>query len=252
MPIEPGNQAAKDGFRAAHTVPSKLEIEILYGSNDEDTGLRQVELGSWLDRRTRVWFRYDDSLSLDAPDLASGDAENLLLGLFREFDGGWLGKIELGRRDLPQGEDQDLVGLEVTRLLTNRRFKLGMQRAPHSDGYTDRLLYGSFGFALGTDWFIEPTLYLSEASALEDEGRRLVTRFTYQSDALWGIELGLGFGETKSTLAEFDGDVTTASINWFMPLSPQYRLSLLVVEEETPSDDNTSVILGLTWRMQKG
>ena len=250
--LAPDNNAARDGYRAAHTMPSKLEIDVLYGSNDEDTGLRQLELGSWLNRRTRIWLRYDDSLSLDAPDLTRGDAENLLIGLFHEFDGDWLGKFEFGQRDLPDDAEQDIYSLEVARLLQRKNFKVGLQSAPHSEDYTDRLVYTSFGFAAGDRWFIEPTLYLSKTGALEDQSRRLLTRFAYQSDSLWGIEFGIGFGETSSDLDEFDGSITTTSVNWYMPLSPAFRVSVLLINEDTPANDTTSAILGLTWRMQKG
>lgn len=246
----PDNRAARDGYHAAYSIPSKLEIDVLYGSNDEDTGLRQIELGSWLHRRSRVWLRYDDSLSLDAPELTRGDAENLLIGLFHEFDGDWLGKFELGQRDLPDDEEQDIYSIEVTRLLQRKNYKIGLQSAPHSNNYTDTLVYASFGFAAGEHWFIEPTLYLSETGELEDDSQRLLTRFSYQSDSLWGIEIGIGFGETKSDLEEFDGSISSASINWYMPISPAYRISILLSNEDTPANDTTSAIVGITWRLQ--
>ena len=248
----PHNKAARDGYRAAYSIPSKLEIDVLYGSNDEDTGLRQIELGSWLNPRSRLWLRYDDSLSLDDPDLTHGDAENLLLGLFHEFDGDWLGKFEFGQRDLPDDEDQDIYGLEVTRLLQRKNYKIGLQSAPHSEDYTDTLFYTSFGFNAGDRWFIEPTLYFSETGELEDESQSLLTRFVSQSDSLWGVEFGIGFGETRSVLAEFDGDLKTASIKWYMPISPTYRFSILLSNQDSPASDTTSAILGVTWRMQKG
>ncbi|HEY5740759.1 MAG TPA: tetratricopeptide repeat protein [Gammaproteobacteria bacterium] len=249
---EPDNNAARSGYLAAHSMPSKLEVDILWGNNDGDTGLRQVEIGSWVNTRSRIWLRYDDSLSLDVPDLTSGDAETLLIGVFHQFDDGWLGKFEFGQRDLPDGEGQDIYSFEVTRLLQRKNYKLGLQSAPHSNDYTDTLLYTSFGFASGEHWFIEPTLYLSETGQLEDQSRRLLTRFAYQSDSLWGIDFGIGFGETRSDLDEFDGSIRTNSIDWYMPISPSVRISILFSNEETPASDTTSAILGVTWRMQKG
>ena len=67
-----------------------------------------------------------------------------------------------------------------------------------------------------------------------------------------GIDFGIGFGETSSDLDEFDGSINTASINWYMPISPSVRISVLFSNEETPASDTTSAILGVTWRMQKG
>jgi len=252
LELEPENKAARDGYRAAHSVPSKLEAMVLYGSNGDDTGLRQLEIGSWLNRRSRLWFRYDDSLSLDAPDLTQGDAENFLIGYFHEINSQWLGKIEIGRGDLPDDKDQDTYGLEIVHLQAGKNYKFGLQEAPHSDNYTDRLTYAGFGFAAGENWNIEPTLYLSETGLLQDETRQLLTRIGYRSNALWGVEFGIGFGEARSDQPEFDGRITTASFNWVVPISPSYQVSLLVNNEDRPASDTTSVILGFSWRLQKG
>lgn len=252
LTLEPGNRAARDGYREAHSVPSKLEVLLLYGSNDEDTGLRQIEIGSWLNRRSRLWIRYDDSLSLDAHDMSRGDAENLLLGYFHEFNSEWLGSFEFGKRDLPDDKDQDIYGLELVHLQAGKSYKLGLQTAPHSDDFTDQLTYASYGYPADENWRIVPTLYLSRTGLLEDENWLLLTHLDYQSDALWGAGFGIGFGETKSELPEFDGSVTTASVKWFMPISTSFRISLLINHEDRPASDRTSVILGFNWRLQKG
>jgi len=252
LAIEPENKAAKNGLRAAYTIPSILEIGILYGNNEEDTGLRQFEIGSWITNNSRVWLRYDDSLSLDAPDLTRGDAETLLLGAFHRFNSVWTGRIEVGGRDLPDSKKQDIYSLEITNLQRQKIYKLGLQRSPHSDDYTDSLVYGGVGLPVSAAWYYEPMLYLSETGPSGDDNWRLLNRFTYQSSELWGMDLSIGFGEEESALPEFDGSITTASISWYMPVSQNYRISLLILNEDTPSEQRTSVILGFVLRIPRG
>ena len=252
LAIEPENKAANNGLRAAYTIPSILEIGILYGNNEEDTGLRQFEVGSWINSNSRVWLRYDDSLSLDAPDLTQGDAETFLLGAFHRFNSVWTGRIEIGGRDLPDSKKQDIYSLEITNLQRQKIYKLGLQISPHSDDYTDSLVYGGVGLPVSEAWYYEPMLYLSETGPSGDNNWRLLNRFTFQSSELWGMDLSFGFGEEESALPEFDGSITTASISWYMPISQHYRISLLILNENTPSDQKTSIILGFVLRIPRG
>ena len=249
LALEPDNRAALSGLRSSYSLTSRLEANLLFGDNEDESGLRQLEVGSWLSNATRVWLRYDDSLSMDAPDLTRGDSETRIAGVHHQFDQRWMGRFELGARDLPDGNSQDVRAFEVTRLSAGPVYKLGLQSAPHSDGYDDRLVYFGAGLPVNSNWSVEPMLYLAESGADSDDSWRLLGRATFQGRGLWSLDLGLGFGHADSQLDEFEGDVTVASAQWNRPISSHYRVSLQAIREDAPGNELNSLYFQLGMKL---
>ncbi len=260
LQAEPGRQDALDGLAAieqerssatpSDSVAHPIELSASFGDTSDggDSGLREVFVGYQPNTRSRVWFRYDDSLSLDNPALArSGqDAETIYLGFQNLVNPLWLVVGEIGSRDLPNGADQQIYKVEGVHFPTGgKTVKLGAQLSPHSDDYTDKLLYAGYGFPYNDQWRLEPTLYLSSSGAIDDKEWRAVLFGEYQSESRWSAGLGAGFGQISSDLAAADGSVSTANARLTYPINAKTKVNLSLRYEDTPTNSYSTTLIGI-------
>lgn len=253
--LDPGRGDALSGLQAARHLPPLAELH-LWGGNTSgggDAGLRLVELATWLNARTRLGARYDNSLSLDNPALArSGqEAETYQLSLFRQLNDSWLGTVELGMRDLPGDADQDIYKLEVVRLLGHRTFKVGTQLSEHSAGYTEDLYYGAYGIQISDRWRLEPTLFIAQTGQMSDDEWRGIVNAEYVSPDGWSLGLGAGGGIVSSDMPALDGSVRVANARFSIPISAHHSVHFSVRYEDAPGNEFTVAMIGISLRLPR-
>ncbi len=252
LSIDPLRTDAVQGLRAAYDYPALVELNIWGGntSSGGDTGLRQVEIATWATPRLRLWARFDDSLSLDNPALArSGqDAETYYFGAFHQFSEKWLGTAEFGFRDLPAGADQEIYRLEGVHLVDGHAIKLGGQVSPHSDGYTDELIYAGYGFSVGERMRLEPSIFYSNTGGTNDDEWRGILFGNYKWSNGWSLSAGAGGGYIESAIPEFGGSVKVANAQLTIPVAGYQALHFSVRYENAPSNEFTVVMLGVSLR----
>lgn len=250
----PSNAEARRGLNAAHDYPAMLELSVWGGdtSGGGDAGLRLVELASWVTPRTRISAKYDDGLSLDNPVLArSGqNATSYFVGAQHQFGEHVIGVAELGYRDLPQGENQEIYKVEGIYLSKAGATKLGGQLSPHSAGFTDRLIYAGHNFRLGESFSFEPTVYIARTGAARDDEWRAVGYGEYKIRN-FAIGLGIGGGQVLSLNPAADGGVFTIFGNASVRVAGWHRAHLNVTREEAPLGDFTRVLVGITLRLPR-
>ena len=255
LALDSEREDAALGLQAARQLPPLAELHVWGGntSSGGDTGLRLLELASSINQQTRLWLRYDNSLSLDNPALArsSEKAETYYVGGLRQINPDWLVLVDLGMRDLPAGADQDLYKLELIRLLEGRSVKFGSQFGRHSDGFTEELFYGAYGFELGHGWRLEPTLFLSETGAMKDTEWRAVVNAEYQSADKWQLGLGAGVGDVSSDTPGVSGSVSVANARFSIPIANHHTLHFSLRYEDAPANDFTVAMLGLSLRLPR-
>lgn len=249
LKIEPGREDAINGLDSMPKKKANFDISAWYGdtSSGGDSGLREVQLGYSLKNNSRIWFRYDDSLSLDNPALArSGQkAETIYLGLQNPLKSTWQGIFEIGTRDLPANADQQIYKFEAVNIQPTNFYKLGVVLSPHSDNYTDKLVYTSFGFPLNKSWRIEPALFLSSTGAIDDKEARAVVFAEYIDPNLWSVGIGAGVGKITSDNPVSDGEVLTSNALVSYPINPKTKLNLSVRYEDTPTNSFSTVLIGI-------
>jgi len=152
--LVPDSADAVEGLRAARNLPALAQMQAWVGntSGGGDTGLRLVEIASWLNDRTRVHVKYDNSLSLDnieldidarSVTLANGDSTRLTAIEFRLLrylmlnPGKILSKSELSEHvyEEEQIKDSNVIEVYINRL----RFILGKDRITTHRGQGYRL-----------------------------------------------------------------------------------------------------------------
>ena len=269
LAIEPGRADARDGLARIDALstadtkateqqpPSKgvLDLAVSFGdsSNGGGSGLREVFAGFAPNDELRYWLRYDDSLSLDNPGLVrSGQqAETWHLGLQYLYLPDWLGIVEVGQRDLPNAEDQQIYKLETVRIEFDNTLKFGLQVSPHSGGFSDKLVYAGYGFRLSPVWTLEPTLYIAESGAAADDEWRMVLFAEHKPNERWTVGLGAGMGQISSSLAAADGDVSTVSATLTYAVNKTTRVNVSLRNEDTPSNSFTTTLIGVAVQLPR-
>ena len=247
--LAPGRPDAAGGLALIKGQKQTVDLIAWVGdtSNDGGSGLRELIAGYWFSQDTRVWARYDNSLSLDNPSLArSGEkAETYYLGAFTSVGDNWRGVVELGTRDLPDNADQQVYKLEVINFSDRNVFKLGGQVSPHSDDYTDKLIYGTYGFPVSDNWRLEPALFLSQSGLAEDSEWRAILFAEYASPSRWTAGVSAGGGRINSDVPTTEGSVFTANAQFSYPIGQKNRLNFSVRYEDAPPVSYTTVLAGI-------
>lgn len=253
--LEPSRTDAAQGLRAAYGAPAKLELSAWGGtaSGGGDAGLRLVELASWVDPSTRIWARFDNSLSLDNPALARQnlDARTYFGGALRKFGEHWFGLFEFGYRDLPENANQEIYKAEVTRAAANRAAKFGAQYSPHSDGFVDELVYAGYNFPVNERLRIEPSFFYANTGAANDDEWRGVAFAEYTAPERWTIGVGAGAGYISSTVPGTSGGVFVANALGSAPIGGFHTLYASVRYEASPFNDFIVTQIGVTLRLPR-
>ncbi len=242
--------AVKEAPQAA---PRRMwgELHVWAGTTSNgDTGLRSVEAAYWPHDDWRLALRYDNSLSLDNPALArtGADAETYYASVLHQFNEHWQGLAEFGYRDLPGGDDQQIYRVEAVHLDGTNVHKLGVQISPHSDGYTDELVYASYGFEVAKGWRIEPAVFYANTGASDDNEWRGIVHVEYRDEDGWSAAVGVGGGVIDSDIPGNEGGVFVADGRISIPIADDYEAHVMVRHEEAPNNDYTTVMVGLTFR----
>jgi len=254
LAIDPTREDAKSGLTAAYDYPALAELSVWGGttSGGGDAGLRLVELASWVTPRTRIWAKYDNGLSLDNPVLArtGANAETFYGGVLQQISDNFLALGEIGYRDLPAGQNQEIYKVEGTYLSKLGATKAGVQISSHSAGFTDRLFYAGQNFRLNDNFSFEPTVYMARTGATRDDEWRLVGYGEYKTDD-YSFGVGLGGGSVSSVNPLADGGVFVAYANASIRVGGWHRLHFNVTREEAPLNNFTRFLVGVTFRLPR-
>lgn len=247
--FSPNRADALDGLEFIQQRQKSLDLTIWVGDTSDggDTGLREIIVGYWLNDDVRVWARLDNSLSLDNPALvrSGSNAETYYLGVMGPVENTWQGNIEIGFRDLPNNAEQKIFKAEAINIIDSNVFKLGAQLSPHSENYTDKLIYSAYGFPVSDKWRLEPSLFLSSSGAIDDREWRFVLFGEYLAPELWSIGASAGVGDISSDISSAEGSVFSANVLFSYPLSQKNRLNLSIRYEDSPSTSFTTMLVGI-------
>ncbi|MEQ1617254.1 MAG: hypothetical protein ABL883_02785 [Terricaulis sp.] len=249
------------GMTPAHAEgPPAAELHVWIGNEAGDSssvGVRSVEAAFWPTTKDRLGVRYDNSLSLDNPALARQgiDAEGYFVSYLHDFDGRFLLQGEYGQRDLANGGEQQIYKGESTFFIDGSALKFGAQVSPTAavaGDYTDTVVWGQYNFAVSDRWRLEPALYLSESGAAGDREWRLAGYAEYNPSDAWQLGIGAGFGQIESDIANAGGEVFNAHARVTFNLFEHHAIHFQVRHEDSPLQEYTAGLVGVSLRMPRG
>ncbi len=249
--LQPDRSSALRARRNAYVSAPVLESSVrLGGTTDAGAGFRYAELAHWLSPKTRLSIRYDNTLGLDNPSVADrGDDVPGYFATVRQSIGSrWLLIAELGRRELPGG-DQDVLGVQAHYRMGDKVLRVGGELGKHAEGHSDKLVYAGVNMPLGERFSIDPTLYLSTSGIDEDSEWRGVLNVEYRGDPNWTTGFFAGGGTIDAINPAFDGSTFVAGAWANFAVAERHTLHFLVRREDAPSAAFTVAEVGFTFRL---
>ena len=253
LQLDPDSPDAAAGRVAALNATPKLEAGVWYGStSNADSGLRLVDLGWWAGRDTRLSARYDDSLSLDNPEIGrrGESARTYLAGVQQVVNEKLTVLIEAGVRQLPDG-DQNLYRAEIVLNNLPGKVSLGAQLGDHELGFDDTLYHLGIGIPFSKHWLIESNNYFSTVGVDQDEEWRSVLNLSYSADSGWNAMLGAGVGKIDRDGMQNPESVRVAHALLSVPVLGYHRLHLVLRNEDLQGDSVNVAMLGFTFRLPR-
>jgi len=249
--LDPDRSSALNARRDAYTSAPAFESTARVGNTTgAGAGLRYLEFAHSPSARTRLAVRYDNTIGLDNPSVADRNEEvpGYFAVLRQSVGSRWQLTAELGRRDLPAGE-QDVLGLQAHYRLGEKVVHFGGELGKHDAGHSDKLLHAGINLPLGERFRIDPTIYLSSSGPNEDNEWRAVVNLEYRMNPYWTTGLYAGGGSVDAVDQRFDGGTVVAGAWANLIVADRHTLQFLVRREDAPATQFTVVEIGFTFRL---
>lgn len=249
--LQPDRSSARNARRNAFQSAPVLESTVRFGNTtDAGAGFRYAELAHWLSQNTRLAVRYDNTLGLDNPSVADRDEDvpGYFASVRQSVGSRWQLIAELGRRDLPAG-DQDVLGLQAHYRMGDKVLRVGGELGRHDEGHSDHLVYAGINVPLGESFSIDPTLYLSQTGIDDDSEWRAVVNVEYRGNPNWTTGIFAGGGTIDAADPAFDGSTFVAGAWANFAVADRHTLHFLVRREDAPSTAFTVAEVGFTYRL---
>lgn len=257
--IGPGRKDAGDELKAVESEVARNVEFTLFGSQtnfdsggaqgrSNKTGLRTAEIAYYPNHDSRVWLRYDNSLSLDNAELAGtgGSAETHYIGGYVHYQQRYTTRLEFGHRNLPQGIKQNIIaGEQVFFLPSNVTASVGAWLGHRDDGRTERIFNVGVGVPISTALRLEPTVFYSKSGVAGEKQWRGLLAGEYRFEQ--GYRLGGGASSGRVTAAGGSHSVSDMFLTASAPISKRLRIHLLGKHENLGNSRTNNVIaLGVT------
>jgi hypothetical protein len=252
LEIEPGRPDARIGLENSRAPGWLVQAIALGGLTDlgdsSRAGLRFAEIGLSPGERTRFWFQYDDSLSLDAPGLARQGLRvpTYWAGGLLRWGERYTTQLEGGWRKFTGGGVEGLARAEQIISTGGTALKAGGWVGPRPDGLVEAGAHFTVQVPLGDSLQLEPGVFYGRSGVAGEHDIRGLIAAAYRLRS--GIELGAGIaaGRAMSPTPAFDGAAGSVYARASLPLTRALRTELLVKHDRPQfGPSTTAYVLGL-------
>ncbi|MFZ1530333.1 MAG: tetratricopeptide repeat protein [Ferruginibacter sp.] len=211
LELNPGNEEAKKYISNIMSGRSVAELMALAGNTlvegQSKFGLRQVQLGFYINSENMVYLRYDNALSLDNYFLLQSNEKTR--GYFGGFYSRWQqrigSKFEYGSRSLPDNKAQNIFQTEqLVFLPKNYVVKLGGSYVSTTGQPGEWMMMAGVSAPVGSRIRIEPNYYFIQRAAKE---QRLLLSAKYNFNAYTDAGLGVYTGREREAKKNIDNKI---------------------------------------------
>jgi tetratricopeptide (TPR) repeat protein len=253
LALEPGRPDAQLGLDSAREGGPRFDAIAFGGLTDAQgsskAGLRFAEVGVSPIENVRLFFQFDDSLSLDNVGLARSG-----LHVPTYYAGGQLTwgrystRLEGGWRTLDGGVAQRLVRVEQAAAFSETvGLKLGGWVGPREDGRFEASGHAGVAVLVSNQLQLEPTVFYGRSGAPGEHELRGLLAATFRFAN--GFELGAGVaaGKAFSPTPAFEGALGNVYASASAPVGRLLRAHLLVKHDRPQfGPATTAFALGLS------
>jgi Flp pilus assembly protein TadD len=255
LQLEPGRADAKDGEAATRSVKPRVDFTVLGGvtrfrnggpvNNSNQTGVRFLEFAVEPKRNVRLWFQYDNGLSLDNFSLAQSNRHvpTYYVGGLVNYKRHYTTRLEFGWRTLDNNVKQKIIRTEQVFILPRAyTLKFGGWFGPRSDNRTETIFHAGVGVPVGERFRLEPTVFYSRSGLPGDSQVRglLAGEYRFKND----IRLGGGFagGRRFSNVVLSSRAVKDVYVTFSVPVGDYLRAQTLLRHESLGNSNSITVL----------
>lgn len=263
LEIEPNREDAKQGL--SETKPSsgsykpRVDFTLLGGftstknetvvERENSTGVRFAEIAVEPTRNTRVWFQYDNGLSLDNFALARSNRNvpTYFVGGLVNYKRNYLSKFAFGWRNLPNNVKQKLYDVEqVFFLPKGYAYDIGVIVGPRSDNRTETIFHTGVNIPVKERLRIHPTFFYAQSGLPGEKQMRglLAGEYAFQN----GVNLNAGFAAGRDLRPTPLGNraITDVFGKVSFPLGKYIHPQFTIRREAIGNSSNTIFAFGFT------
>lgn len=214
------------------------------------TGLRMVELAVWPARSLRLFGRYDNSLSLDNLTLlrAGRRVPTWSGGALLNWNEHHATVAHAGRRSLPGGVRQVLVGMEQVAYLHNgMAVKAGADVGRGTDDRTEWVAHAGVNVPVHGGLRMEPVVFYARSGYPGESQWRALVAAEQSFGRRASLGLGVASGRIRGSTSGLDGTVWDSYARLSLGVGGRSKAHVLARHERSPGTTAlTSVALGLS------
>ena len=251
LKLAPANNELRDQLASLSDVPARADMLVWGGYTNLDASngfdLRAIEIATSPSVNSRLWFRYDNTLSLDNSSLLtlSDERPAYWAGVLKAWSGGWISKLEVGARQVSNSWEETIVSLEQTKVFSNlTALKAGAFFTDIRSGGREYTIFSGISQPLSSIFKLEPIFYYTRNSVSDDTAWRILLGSQLDISPSTEIGAGFAFGRIDSAIPAAAGDITTTHFILNQHLFYGNRLFLLYRHESLVAESFSVFSLG--------
>jgi tetratricopeptide (TPR) repeat protein len=265
LALDPDNADARAGLDIARSARPKVELTTWAGATwfddnerpraESNVGIRYVEVAIWPTRSARLWFQYDNGLTLDNVILSEGNrtVPAGYIGGFLHYERIHTTRVELGWRSLPGTVGQVLLRSEhVVTLPNNFAVKGGLWLGLRSDDRTEWIGHAGLGIPIGDRFEVTPTFFFSRNGMPNEREWRILLSGEYRFPN--GVQLAGGWAGGQASTGYIDDfrGMSDRFLKVSFPVGLRNRAHALLRTEFVGETDATTILaVGITFGLSE-
>jgi tetratricopeptide (TPR) repeat protein len=255
LALDPDNVDARNGVTIARNTRPKVELTSWLGVTwfDDDerpraesrVDIRLVEVAIWPTTTSRLWFQYDNGLTLDNVVLSAGNrtVPAGYVGGFIAYERIHTSRLELGWRALPGTVGQVLIRSEHVVALPNRySIKGGLWLGLGSDDRTESIVHAGMTIPLTDRFDLNPTFFYSSNGMPNEKEWRILMAGEYRFPSDVRIAAGWAGGQASTGyIGDYRG-ISDRYVKVSLPVGRANRVHALLRSEYVGETDATTIL----------
>ena len=259
LQIDSANRVANELLKSTYGATAPLELDVWAGysatEGENKFSLRTLQLSGQVNRKLRMYLKYDNSLTADLAALvrANQEAQALAIGAVSAWNKNLTTRLEYGARLLPDNVNQQIFSGEQVYFFQNGM----LLKAGGFYGWSDKapkewLAYGGLRVPL-THWYaIEPYYFLSRVEGAPRKENRFLLNNQLRTPGGYELNVGLMYGKSGITPADSkDNKIIGTYMTAILPFSQAVWGQFSLRWEQTPFADLTVAAAGIKLRLEK-
>lgn len=253
------NENPKNKSQSSNSYSPRVDFTLLGGftssklagftGRSNETNIRFAEFAVEPTRNTRVWFQYDNGLSLDSFALARAqrNVPTYIVGGLVSYKKHYLTKFAFGWRNLPGNISQQMYDIEqVFFLPKNYSYDVGVLIAPRKDKRTETVVHTGVGIPVGEKLRIHPNFFYAQSGLPGEKQMRGLFQAEYRFDNGIKLHPGYAFGREYRRFPLTDNNVNDVFFKFSFPVKKYVRPQFMIRHEAIGASSATIFSFGFT------